>query len=646
MSTSSASTALSPSVSPPPPPPASSEPPSSTEEEDSLARSTKRMKESSEAPPSDVTAAAAPRSFRDSLVQGLHNKEKAIVTRDELDAVEARALQQISDSFMSADIPEVVVSTVPQLWIDDEIHEKLCKPWRNSVIIKLLGKSISFFTLRARLARDWKTEYEYEIIDVGLGYYVVKFQSFPDSMAVLTGGPYKIFDHYLAVQPWEPNFQPAKARMPKTAIWVHFEGVPMEYYQDEVLMKLGDKVGKSLKVDRTALIGSRGQFARVCVEFDLSQPLPASVEFKFLNKPTSSTVKCVYEGLHTICFTCGQFGHKSEFCRHTTPPPAPLATAPPVTAVKPPPSPAEDWEKETSHLGPWNIAKKKQRKGNPAGFQHKSDPNGYRKDTGKLKSGKFPESQGQTQISPPTATTHNSGKSNPDNSSNRFNALMDEDTIEQIPEVAMTDPSNSDSAISVENSAPNPDPKISDAQIPSSSLATSAKKEKAKNKAQVLGLINKSLKGPYHKQNSPRPTFTPMQVDIVPNSTPQPVDCSLQTHSVSLPAQSTPIQTTPPIQPTQVHEDTLTNHTNNHDNSTHTSILNSIGDMPLPTYPIDPGDQRHNLPTSLVDDLQNKKLRMRQQLEIYLAQQLREGNMDNVQRLRDKIKSAETTPGA
>lgn len=121
-------------------------------------------------------------------------------------------MKDLNDDPLAAD---EMNNKIPQFWIDDEIHEKLCKPWKNSVIIKLLGKSISFLTLRERLARDWRTEYEYEIIDVGMGYYVVKFKSISDCTSIITGGPYKIFYHYLAVQPWKSNFQPANAKFPK-----------------------------------------------------------------------------------------------------------------------------------------------------------------------------------------------------------------------------------------------------------------------------------------------------------------------------------------------------------------------------------------------------------------------------------------------
>lgn len=169
---------------------------------------------------------------------------------------------------------------VPEVFIPTEIHERLCAPWRNSIIIKLLGKSISFFTLQARLHKEWKTTKDFDIIDVGLGYYVVRFYSEADCQQVLTSGPYKIFDHYLTVQPWEPNFQPARAKIIKTAVWIHLESAPMEQFTGPILKFLASTLGKPIKIDYTTMLATRGRFARVCVELDLSKTLPVCIKLR------------------------------------------------------------------------------------------------------------------------------------------------------------------------------------------------------------------------------------------------------------------------------------------------------------------------------------------------------------------------------
>ncbi|GLT26420.1 hypothetical protein SLA2020_014870 [Shorea laevis] len=167
---------------------------------------------------------------------------------------------------------------VPKVRIPKSIWERLCAPWKNAIIIKLLGKTVNFHLLHARLLRLSRIEGDFEMIDVGLGYYIVKFSTPQDCSLVLTSGPYKMFDHYLTVQPWEPSFHPARAKAPKTTVWIKLLGVPMLCYEEAIVLYLGSKIGKPIKVDQTTLLATRGQFARVCVEVDLSQQLPSSVD--------------------------------------------------------------------------------------------------------------------------------------------------------------------------------------------------------------------------------------------------------------------------------------------------------------------------------------------------------------------------------
>ncbi|CAI8600901.1 unnamed protein product [Vicia faba] len=46
------------------------------------------------------------------------------------------------------------------------------------------------------------------IIDLNNDYYLVAFSHEDDKKATMTNGPWFIYDHYLTVQEWRPNFQP------------------------------------------------------------------------------------------------------------------------------------------------------------------------------------------------------------------------------------------------------------------------------------------------------------------------------------------------------------------------------------------------------------------------------------------------------
>jgi hypothetical protein len=146
------------------------------------------------------------------------------------------------------------------------------------------------------------------IIDLGNEYYLVAFSHEEDQSAALMNGPWFIYDHYLTVKEWSPNFHPTSDTIKKVAVWVRIPGLPIEYYDAKVLKSIGDRIGRKVKVDKNTLKQERGKYARLCVEVDLTKPLLAM----FMIKERKYNVE--YEGLHLLCTTCGKFGHYKEGC--------------------------------------------------------------------------------------------------------------------------------------------------------------------------------------------------------------------------------------------------------------------------------------------------------------------------------------------
>jgi hypothetical protein len=136
------------------------------------------------------------------------------------------------------------------------------------------------------------------------------FSNSDDWEYALFGSPWMVADHYLTVRQWHPNFNPNEATIDKVALWMRLPDLAMESYDNKILWRIGDKIGKTLKVDRTTSIGSRGNYARISMEVDLTNPLLAKFQLR------RRVRKIVYEGLHLICFHCGQHGHRKEACPH------------------------------------------------------------------------------------------------------------------------------------------------------------------------------------------------------------------------------------------------------------------------------------------------------------------------------------------
>ncbi|KAK4285768.1 hypothetical protein QN277_002418 [Acacia crassicarpa] len=190
-----------------------------------------------------------------------------------------------------------------------EEYTAWCLPWMNSLIIKVLGASFPTYIVRDRINRMWRPKDPLKIVPLSNGYYIVSFSNKEYRDYAFQEEPWMIDDHYLIVQRWRPNFNPWKADLQcRIAAWIHLPDIPFEFYNVESLRRIGNLIGKMIKVDRATSIYDKGGFARICVEIDLQQPLLPSYTVFGEERPI------IYEGLHQVCFICGRYGHHKDTC--------------------------------------------------------------------------------------------------------------------------------------------------------------------------------------------------------------------------------------------------------------------------------------------------------------------------------------------
>ncbi|KAL4359576.1 hypothetical protein AHAS_Ahas08G0091200 [Arachis hypogaea] len=196
----------------------------------------------------------------------------------------------------------------PNIPVAKEEFEEWCKPWKNALMVKLLGKRVTFAFMEQRLRRDWEKKGKIHVIDMNRDYFLVHFADEEDYAHALLEGPWMITGHYLIVQRWRPFFLSGTTEIRKIAAWIRIPNLPIKLYNHRFLWRVGLAIGHMLKIDRTTSIHSRGKFASICVEIDLAKQLV----------PIISVLGCElhleYEGLYQICFSCGKYGHRSEQC--------------------------------------------------------------------------------------------------------------------------------------------------------------------------------------------------------------------------------------------------------------------------------------------------------------------------------------------
>lgn len=190
---------------------------------------------------------------------------------------------------------------------EDE-RRRLEEKWSNSLIIKLLGGSIGFMTMRRKVRQMWGKSGNVDLSDIGNGYLIATFKDLGDYYFALEGGPWMVQNHYPTVQTWKRNFNPWNESIKRVAIWVWLPGLPDDYYDKKFFYHLGNKIGKAIRVDDMNLNRVRTMYARICVEVDLAAPLLPLYEVD------GNALRIEYEGLQLICFNCGKFRHIMEQC--------------------------------------------------------------------------------------------------------------------------------------------------------------------------------------------------------------------------------------------------------------------------------------------------------------------------------------------
>ncbi|CAN1131806.1 hypothetical protein LINPERHAP2_LOCUS6604 [Linum perenne] len=185
------------------------------------------------------------------------------------------------------------------------------RKFADAIIINTLGKVFPYTFMSRKIPQLWGKKGVVRISDVGWGFFVVKFDSVEDYERAMFGGPWMVGDHYVVIQTWRPYFRPEDSTLSTLRLWVRLPGLPLEYFDYSILQRIGDRIGKTVRIDHTTLEGTRGNFARICVEVDLSKPLLSKYRLR------RRVRRVEYEGLHTICFGCGCYGHEESACPET-----------------------------------------------------------------------------------------------------------------------------------------------------------------------------------------------------------------------------------------------------------------------------------------------------------------------------------------
>ncbi|CAL1383990.1 unnamed protein product [Linum trigynum] len=240
----------------------------------------------------------------------------------------------------------------PELKVSAQLKERLCIPWKRTLVVRLLGRSVSYQYLCSQLRWKWRPSGTMDVMDLNNSTFLVNFNNEHDYLHALTGGPWVILDHYLIVHQWSPNFRTSEKIHRSVVAWVQLPELPVHFYHREVLFALGNLLGRTVKLDYHTEHLERGKFARIDVELDMSKPLQTRIRLDGFWQ------QVVYENLPEVCFECGRIGHSEQACPKNLHVPATvLPSSTSVQLSSPENSPTEP----PTGYGPWMQVVRKSR---------------------------------------------------------------------------------------------------------------------------------------------------------------------------------------------------------------------------------------------------------------------------------------------
>ncbi|CAN1188308.1 hypothetical protein LINPERHAP2_LOCUS39246 [Linum perenne] len=155
----------------------------------------------------------------------------------------------------------------PRIAFTDEEVINFCKPWSRALVVKVLEKSFSFLAMKRRLEFLWARSGPIQVSNLDNRLFLVRFAQEKDYRVAAFGGPCQV-----------------------------------------TVERIGNYIGKTVRLDLATTEGARGRYARVCVEVDISKPLLGKYMIG------DRVLKIEYESLENMCFDCGFYGHKKEGC--------------------------------------------------------------------------------------------------------------------------------------------------------------------------------------------------------------------------------------------------------------------------------------------------------------------------------------------
>jgi hypothetical protein len=233
----------------------------------------------------------------------------------------AQALTNLCDIPSSQLQQPVVKGDRLAIEIPDEAYNAgldACKHNLHGRIIWPKGTTpLTVVALKQKLSMIWKDLSKWGVISLGKGFYEFTFSSLEDVKRVRSVPSWNLNPGLLKLFAWSRDFNPKMQQNTSAQVWVRIYGLAQEYWQKAILFTIAGSLGTPICMDsitaKPMYERTFGQYARVLIDIDISQPLRHKVLVE--RKGYAFFVELDYEHIPEFCSHCRIIGHHVNNCK-------------------------------------------------------------------------------------------------------------------------------------------------------------------------------------------------------------------------------------------------------------------------------------------------------------------------------------------
>lgn len=150
---------------------------------------------------------------------------------------------------------------------------KEVEKWMNSIILYVIGNSLTIAYLKNYLQNQCGVVGRFEIFYHNEGYFVVRFEKGADKDRMLYEGPFMMASRPIIIKERVANFCFKEEVLKEIPLRVRLSKLPLHFWGGDSLSMIDNVLGNPVCADECTSKQQRISYARMLIEVDITKPL-------------------------------------------------------------------------------------------------------------------------------------------------------------------------------------------------------------------------------------------------------------------------------------------------------------------------------------------------------------------------------------